>query len=377
MKKILYLASFVFLCSCSGAGTADPETPGNGSDALKEGYYIYVDKSAIEADGIDMANFTVKDHEGNVVSTEDNIGGRKIWYVNVADESRLDAYSTGFTSIVDGEYEFSALYNNVKTLNTVKVTVRNRAKYEVFHKNVAIFKITGTWCPNCPSMTTTLDALGEDADAHSIVLACHWNDGPYSVVYGETGLDLGASAALHVNPELDVLGAPSNVYDLAVHNDVRTVSGVTKEIMKRRIDSPAATGIKISSVVMDGSDLKVTASVKASKSGNYDLTCAVLANDVEAGGSGSKDGIYDHMVISVYQKNFMKMKKDTGFSLDVDGEYTREFVFPFENNVPSVDMLENLSVAVLSLKTDASGKTVVDNSAECAYGASVGYRYND
>lgn len=381
MKRLLYLASIAFLCSCSGAGTADPVTPPatgeEGGDALKEGYYIYVDKATIEADGKDIATFTVKDHEGNVVSTEDNIGTRKIWYVNVADDTRLDAYSTGLTSIVDGEYEFAALYNNVKTLNTVKVKVQNRARYEVFHKNVAIFKITGTWCPNCPSMTTTLDALGEDADEHSIVLACHWNDGAYSVVYGETSLDLGASAALHVNPELDVLGAPSNVYDLAVHSDVRTVSGVTKEIMQRRIDCPAATGISISSVVMDGSDLKVTASVKASKAGDYDLTCAVLADNVNAGGQGSKDGLYHHMVIAIDQTNFMNMKNETRFSLKADEEYTREFVFPFGDNVPGADMLENLSAVVLSLKKDASGKTIVDNSAHCAYGSAAGYVYNE
>ena len=383
MKRIFYAAALALFCSCSGAGTADPETPpaNNGGqdkpDVLEAGYYIYTDKTAIEADGMDMAKFTIKDQDGNVISTEANIDSRKIWYAYAGSETRLDAKSVGFTSVVDGEYEFYGIYGSTKTKNTVKVKVQNRAKYEVFHKNVAIFKITGTWCPNCPSMTSTLEALGEDAKAHSIVLACHWNDGSYSVRYAETNRDLAESAALHVNPELKTLGAPSNVYDLAIHEDVRTVAGVTRIIMQRRLENPATTGIKINSVQMDGTDLKVSATVKASKAGEYDLTCAVLASNVDAGGQGSADGLYHHMVVAVNQANFMAVKNDTKFTLEAEGEYTREFVIPMPKGATSASVLDNLSVAVLSLKKDKSGKAIVDNAAECAYGETADYVYNN
>ena len=77
------------------------------------------------------------------------------------------------------------------------------------------------------------------------------------------------------------------------------------------------------------------------------------------------------------QTNFMDMKNETMFSLKADEEYTREFVFPFGDKVPAADMLENLSAVVLSLKKDASGKTIVDNSAHCAYGSAAGYVYNE
>ena len=384
MKRIFHAAALAFFCSCSGAGTADPETPPAGNnggqekpDVLEAGYYIYTDKATIEADGLDMATFTIKDQDGNVISTEANIDARKIWYAYVGTDTRLDAKSVGFTSVVDGEYEFCGIYGSTKTKNTVKVKVQNRAKYEVFHKNVAIFKITGTWCPNCPGMTSALEALGDDAKAHSIVLACHWNDGAYSVTYEETGRDLAESAALHVNPELKTLGAPSNVYDLAIHEDIRTVAGVTKIIMQRRLENPATTGIKVTSVRMDGTDLKIAASVKASKTGEYDLTCAVLASNVDAGGQGSADGLYHHMVVAVNQENFMAVKNDTKFTLEVDGEYTREFVFSMGDSAPSAAALENLSVVVLSLKKDKSGKTIVDNAAECAYGETTDYVYNE
>lgn len=364
MKRILFIAAALMAaCSCEQTGT-EPE--------VEAGYYIYADKEIVEADGKDMAAFVVKDQDGNVISTENNMG--VIWYENVATEVRLPRYSTGFTSIVDGDFEFAGIVNGTKTLNTVKVKVQNRAKYEVFHRNVAIFKLTGTWCTNCPSMTTVLNGLGEDAKAHSVILACHWNDGGYSIPYSDSGQDLAAAAALHVNPSLSSLSVPSNIYDLAIHEGTRTVSGITDIIMNRRIESPATTGIKVTSVAMDGSDLKVKAVVKSSTGGEYDLTCAVLADNVNAGGAGSADGYYHHMVISVNQENFMSLSKNTRFALEADGEYEREFVFPL--NGLSSDMLENVKVAVLSLKNDESGKAVVDNVVECPYGKTVDYLYN-
>ena len=379
MKKILYIASFALLCACSGAGTADPDVPPTGGQddtpALEAGYYVYTDKTVIEADGKDRASFTIKDQDGNIVSTDANVDSRKIWYVNVADNTRLDAKSTGLTSIVDGEFEFQGLFGSTKTKNTIKIKVQNRAKYEVFHKNVAIFKLTATWCTNCPGMTNVLNSLGEDAASHSIVLACHNDDGNYSLSFNQTGTDLAAAVALHAVPGLKGLSLPSNVYDLDVLDDVRTVAGVTDNIMQCRIDNPAGTGVKITSVRMDGNDLKVTAAVKASKAGEYDLTCAVLANNVNAGGYGSADGVYHHMVVSVNQDNFMTLRNDTKFSLNADEEFTREFVFPMGGNVSS-SALADLSVAVLSLKKDKSGKVIVDNCAECAYGMTTEYVYN-
>ena len=383
MRKLIYATALALFCSCSGAGTADPDTPlvnnddQNGKPALEAGYYIYVDKAVIEADGVDKATFSIKDQDGNLISTDENVNARKIWYQNVADETRLDAKSTGITSIVDGEFEFAGIYGTTKTKNTVKVTVQNRAQYEVFHKNVAIFKLTATWCTNCPGMTNVLNSLGEDAKEHSIILACH-NSDSYSLDLGSE-YDLAAAVALHADPELKNLLLPSNVYDLDVYNsEGKTLSGVTKQIMQSRIDNPACTGIKINSVQMDGTDLKVSATVKASKAGDYDLTCAVLANNVYAPGTqGSVDGYYHHMVVAVNQDNFLNVNNTTKFALAVDGEYTREFVIPMPKGATSAAVLDNLSVAVLSLKKDKSGKAIVDNAAECAYGETADYVYNN
>ena len=242
------------------------DTPDPQDKPLEAGFYIYADKTVIEADGKDMAAFTVKDQDGNIVSTDDNMG--KVMYEDVTTGVRLDRYSTGFASVVDGEFEYVGVVSGKKTLNSVKVKAQNRAKYEKFHKNVTLFKLTATWCPNCPAMTNAIKGLGKDAMDHVIVLACH-NDDAYSVNMGN--MDLAAAVALHVEPEMTSLGLPSNVYDLAFYDDARTVSMITRNIMDRRVSSPATCGVKVSSVSIDGSDLKVSAAVMSDKGGEYDL----------------------------------------------------------------------------------------------------------
>ena len=357
--------------ACMAACEPPVYTPDPQDKPLEAGFYIYADKTVIEADGKDMATFTVKDQDGNIVSTDDNMG--KVMYEDVTTGVRLDRYSTGFASVVDGEFEYVGVVSGKKTLNSVKVKAQNRAKYEKFHKNVTLFKLTATWCPNCPAMTNAIKGLGEDAMDHVIVLACH-NDDAYSVNMGN--MDLAAAVALHVEPEMTSLGLPSNVYDLAFYDDARTVSMITRNIMDRRVSSPATCGVKVSSVSIDGSDLKVSAAVMSDKGGEYDLTCALLADGIVDNSGYAEDGLYNDMVIAVNKPNFLAVASDSKFTLGADEEKEREFVFSFGDNVPSADMLSNLSVVAIALKKDESGRTVVDNAVKCPFGKSADYIYN-
>lgn len=353
--------SAVFACGEHPQGPVD--------EPKDEGYYIYVDKEVIEADGKDIATFTVKDQDGNIISVEANMG--KVWYEDVNTGIRLDRYSTGFTAMADGQYEYAGIVSGQRTLNTVTLTARNRSKYEVFHKNVAVFKLTATWCPNCPSMTTVLESLDEETTSHMVLLACHNVDG-FSVSCN--GGDLVTEAAKHVG--MSQLGLPTNIYDLEQVNDARTVSMVTRQITQRRIDSPATCGIKINSFQMDGTDLKVSASVMSSTGGEYDLTCAILADGLVDKTGYAENGVYNDVVVAANISNFFSLAKDSRFSLGKDEEMEREFVFSFAEGVPSQEQLSNFSVVVMALKKGSNGKAVVDNAAKCAYGNTLEYQYN-
>lgn len=371
MKKMLYgiiaVAMIPTFTSCDDPAVIPVDTPGDGAMT------IIVDKTQIEADGKDIATFTITDHNGKIITTEANKG--TIFFKNVKDETRLPRYSTGFTSIADGEFEFVGIFNGEETANSVKIKAVNRSKYEMFHKNVAIFKLTGTWCQNCPRMTTALHSLGEDAMDHSIVLACHNEEKghPFRVDYG--GGDL-ASAVFRQMGEGNA-AFPTNCYDMASLNTSSSTVTITDEIMTRRIEAPAAVGIKISKVALDGTKLMVDASVKAGATGTYDMVCALVADNLEyqGGYTDNDEDLYSNVVLGVSGDNFLTYRSASLFDLKEGAEFDRSFEFEL-GAAPSAEILKNMRAVILVHKKNADGSSQVNNCAECGYGKTLDYRYN-
>ena len=333
---------------------------------------IIVDKTQIESDGKDAANFKIM--RGNVeVSTEAEMGS--VFFKNVADDTRLPRYSKSFTSIADGEYEFVGIYNGEETANSVKITSVNRADYEVFHRNVAVFKLTGTWCVNCPRMTSALHSLEGDAAEHSIVLACHSEDKGHPFYVPYNGTDLASSVFLQMGETSAAY--PTNCYDMVSLNTSSSTVTITDEIMQRRINAPANVGVKISSVRLVGNSINVSASVKASAAGTYDMVCVLVADDLEyeGGYTDNEDNLYSNVVIAVSGDNFLTYRAASAFDLAKDEEYERGFGFSFES-APSESILRNMRAVILVHKKNADGTSEVNNCAECAYGETLDYQYN-
>lgn len=371
MKKMIYgviaAAMIPTFTSCDEPSEPPINTPGDGAMTIS------VDKTQIESDGMDIATFTITDENGNIVTTEANRG--TIFFKNVADDTRLPRYSTGFTSIVDGDFEFVGIFNGKETANSVKIKAVNRSKYEMFHRNVAVFKLTGTWCQNCPRMTTALHSLGEDAMDHSIVLACHNEEKghPFRVDFG--GADL-ASAVFRQMGEGNA-AFPTNCYDMASLNTSSSTVTISEEIMTRRIEAPAAVGIKISQVALDGTGLKVSATVKAGAEGTYDMVCALVADDLvyQGGYTDNDDNLYSNVVIGVSGDNFLTYRSASSFDLKKGDEYDRSFNFDFAS-APSEDLLKKMRAVILVHKKYEDGSSQVNNCAECGYGKTLDYRYN-
>lgn len=333
---------------------------------------IVVDKTQIESDGKDAATFKIM--RGNVeVSTDAEMGS--VFFKNVADGTRLPRYSRSFTSIADGEYEFVGIYNGEETANSVKVISANRADYEVFHRNVAIFKLTGTWCVNCPRMTAALHSLEGDAAEHSIVLACHSEEKGHPFYVPYNGVDLASSIFIQMGETS--ANYPTNCYDMvSLHTSSSTVT-ITEQIMQRRIESPANVGIKISSVNLVGNTIKVSAAVKASAAGSYDMVCALVADDLmyEGGYTDNDENLYSNVVLAVSGDNFLTYRSASVFDLAKDAEYERDFEFTFQS-APSESVLKNMRAVILVHKKNADGTSEVNNCAECSYGKTQDYQYN-
>lgn len=376
MKRILYIAALTasaFLASCSGQ-IDDADHTQDIPDEYTAPFTLSADKTQVEADGKETVSFSLKDAYGREMLTD----RKALQNVNIVSDRgvRVPRMGVNATFIDNGVYKFTATYLGTACDNVIDVTAVNRAKYEVFHRNVGLFKATSVWCSACPMLAQSLHGLSADAKNHSVVLACHGDfkySDPFAVRLGET--DLGG----YILGFFKTDAWPTLIYDLDVAEaGAAGTSTLESNIYQRRVNHPATCGIKVSSVQIDGSSLKVSASLKTSTGGSYDLACAVLCDGLEYDAQGvysaNNDGIYDEVVMTI-TSNFLRYSPETGETLGENAEMEREFTFTF-GEMPSVDVLNKLYVAVWAHRTTGDS-SIMDNIVTCPYGKSVDYRYNE
>ena len=371
MKRLQYILAMVLAASCSG--TIDPENqePVVVPDEYTEPFTLSVDKTEVEASGLDYVTFSLKDAYDREMLTDKEA----LQSINIISEEgiRVPRMETKLSFIANGTYNFTAKFKGKKSQNTVEVKVSNRAKYEVFHRNVGLFKCTSVWCQACPYLAENLHKMSDEAKEHSVVLALHGNfndKDPFSLYVD--GTDLGS----YMMGRFGGSGWPTLIVDLH-HSKVGsgTISDLEAEIMDRRVDSPATCGIKVNSVEVDGTVLKVSATLKSSLGADYDMACAVLRNGLTfSGGYSLNDsGIYDEVVVAL-SESFAGYYD--GETVAKDAELSETFAFDFGSNVPSAKDLESYYVAVYAHRKTSEG-SVLDNITTCGYGKAVDYKLND
>lgn len=344
--------------SCSGQIDPDDEKP----EGPVTPFTLTVDKTTIESDGKDQAILTIKDAEGIVLTDAEHIRNTS-FCINETGEwlsgMVLDRPNV-FTSITDGTFTISAMYDGEMCENEVKVTSRNRSVYEKFHKNVAIYRFTATWCGYCPDMTEALSKVGDYTKDHSIVMEMHYND--------EFSLEALANYAGDV---YKFSGFPYCRYSLDTESGNRTRNDIESFVKEQMVNHPARTGIKASTSV-SGNTMKVEAEVSASASGKYDLAMAILKDKCIPSSPEAYEEIYNDVIISI-SGNYFAMSSDASFSLDADGKksFTREWT----NDILTTDDAKDCRVVLFTLVSDG-GKVIIDNAVEMPVGGSVDYRYN-
>lgn len=364
MKRYLLLLPLIAV-SCSGY--QDP-------DELKSGepvspFTLSVDKPSIESDGKDAATFTITDANGLVLTDDEHIRNTS-FHIEETDEWRSglgsDEVPNLFSSIIDGTYTISAMYSGVECENKVTVKSQNRSKYELFHKNVAIYRLTGTWCQYCPSMTEALENVDEYTKDHSIVMEFH-NADEYSVPYNST-MDLASFILGRFGTEDD--GYPYCVYSISEGSGKRTVNDIQRFVKNRLFEDAARTGIKASSEVRDGV-LTVNAVVKASMAGKYDLGMAVLKDNCIPTSAEAYEDVYNDVVLGI-SGNFYAMSSDGSFSLEAGAE--KDIEKTWESDVLK-SAVSDCRVVLFTL-VERDGKVIIDNTVTFGVGESVDYRYN-
>jgi len=384
MKRFFYIAAMIAFAACSG--TIDPEQgntdrPGGEDtpveqipDEFTAPFTLSADREEVDADGLSEVTFSLKDKYGREM-LEDK---KTLQNINITSDKhvRVPRMKRTATFIDNGTFTFTATYLGAACDNVVEVKAVNRAKYEVFHRNVGLFKATSVWCSACPALVKNLHGLSDDTKDHTVVLACHGDfnyEDPFSIYVGQTSLGSYLLSAFGGS------GWPTLVYDLATGESGSSgTSTLENNIYARRVAAPATCGIKVTSVKVEGTALKVKAALKTSTGGSYDLACAVLRDGLEYSGGYSADdsGIYDEVVLTL-SSNFLRYTSGSGKTLQKDEEMEAEFTFDFgEGNVPSESALKNYYVAVWGHKKTGDS-SVMDNIVKCSYGATADYRYNE
>lgn len=368
MKQYIFQALAIaaaLTCSCSG--NVDPEDQGTPASGPAEPYTLTVSKTSVEADGSDAATMRIIDANGLDLTGSEYIRNTS-FHIEETDEyisGMTEAEPNVFRSITDGTYTITGMYAGKPCANSVSIQVKNRSKYEVFHKNVAIYRLTGTWCQFCPYMTEALGKVNANTKDHSIVLEFH-NDDEYSIAYNATQ-DLAASLLSRFGTS--DAGYPFCIYSLYEGSGKRTVADIQEFVKTQLYANAARTGIKAESSVENGS-IKVSATVKASAAGKYDLGIAVLEDNCVPASTSAYESVYNGVVRNI-TGNFFAMSTEA-FELQADGEKLIEKTF-------SADFLtsetKNYRIVLFTLR-EAGSKIIIDNAAECQLGSKVEYAYN-
>lgn len=361
LRDFICIWAVVILASCSG--NIDPNDVNSGAPVAP--YTLSVDKTVIESDGSDVAVLTITDANGLVLTGSEYIR-QTSFHIEETDEWRSGMGTENpnqFSAIIDGTYTITAMYAGVSCVNQVTVTSQNRKKYELFHKNVAIYRLTGTWCQYCPYMTEALNNVDDYTKDHSIVMEFH-NSDEYSVAYNMT-IDMAAFLLSRYGTTDD--GYPYCIYSISEGSGKRTVNDIQRLVKSRLFEHPACTGIKATSS-LEGGKLTVNASVKASAAGKYDLGMAVLKDNCIPTSSSAYEEVYNDVVVSI-SGNFYAMSTEA-FTLEADAE--RSISKEFESQ--KLDSY-NCRVVLFTLR-EADGKVIIDNAVDFTVGESVDYRYN-
>ena len=358
--RYIIALSALFTIGCHGTpndlvveNKPEPEKP-EVDNKLK----LSVDKTTLEADGVDFVTFSLTLDGKELTTDEDELA--KIYFIHEKSGNRLERYATTFSAVKNGDYSFVATYKGQQSANSVQVKAVNREQYEPYNQKIMIYDLTGAWCPNCPTMTAGLANIDPMWKSNAIVLAVHNND-PWELSY--EGSDLATAMLSRFGGQ----GYPSCVYDLQYLNgNARTPKEIGDIIEKHIATYPATCGVKIESTKLVGTTLTIEAAMTSATGGEYDFGYAVLLDNQKYTGGTAIDDMYSDIVVAK-SDNFLEMG-DSKITTMPNIERTKTFTV---ENLKYTDAA-NMRVVVYVL-TKVDGKVMVDNANVCPLGGSVDY----
>lgn len=383
MKKLMYVfAALAMALGCQG--NIDPDDAQQGDEGNMQipsqytaPFTLTADKEIIEANGADYANFSLKDAYGREMLTD----MAALSNINIRDQygNYLERRSVSVRAIENGVHTYTASYKG-KESSSVQIVAQNRSLYEKYFKKVAVYKMTGTGCVYCPSMTKALSGLDEEAAEHSVIMAWHggtdWHD-PYTLTF--QGFDYDCAVLLlrmFADRTNKSIGFPTLVLDLDQVEVQRSSSAVSSSIWSQRADHPATCGLKMSSKYNPASrSVDVDVELTTSASGSYDVGVSLLLDGEYYPEGKEEDGMYNHIVVA-NTGNYYTYFSDK--IADLAKGQSKQYSFSLSSSIVDLSSrLDKVTVVAYALVKEEDGYARIDNVTDAPLGESVDYILND
>ncbi len=368
LNFLLLLSAALFVGCSESSDEIKPET-------LTGEVTLLVSKSLIEADGKDVAVFTVMQDGVDVTQ-------RATIYQKVNNKWAIYR-QTEFASATEGSYEFSAEHNSVSSETVLVQAAKglselpadaNPAQFDGFRKRVLAMQFTGITCGYCPYVINAIENfLPMENAKHTVFAALHSYDSK-DPMYSEDAWEVAANMGISSYPTMQ--------YNMEVETSSNTtaegISGIVDELMA----VPANTAIS-ASVTQDGSatdgKLKVQGAVKIAQKGTYRLSVWLLEDSIQ-----SAQANYDNIPIGDIHNNTVRLCSTTnptgaqfgGRNSWKAGE-TGVFYHEFDLKKSNITNLDNCHVVVYVTYNNRGSFFSVDNVIDCKIGEVKSFEYEN
>lgn len=239
-----------------------------------------------------------------------------------------------------------------------------------FSHRIMLLQHTGTYCPNCPNLMTSLKEVAQDNgySGRYVHVASH--------SYNEDGDEAYSDAAAKISQAFCSGYYPELTFNLTNES---TGTSISAETIKSRIDAlhkdHADVGISAATEVKDG-NIYVHTEIKAAKENIYRIAVWVLEDGIESEQMGATaDWQHTHNNALRAMAGESLNLRIYGMKLDRMGPGDKKshcFVIKLEDGWDP----EKCKALILVNAADQEGKYDVANCVVCPAGESVTYDYN-
>lgn len=239
-----------------------------------------------------------------------------------------------------------------------------------FDHRIMLLQHTGTYCPNCPNLMTSLKEVAQDK-AYSdryVHVASHSYNADGDLAYSEAAAKISQAFCSGYYPEL--------TFNLTSENTGTSIAASTIKSMIDGLHKDAAdVGIAAAAKIMNDGKLGIIVELKAAVENNYRIAVWLLEDGIESEQMGAT-AEWQHT-----HNNALRAMAGSSLNLRIYGaktglipsgeKYASTFVIEMEEGWKS----ENCKVLILANAHQPDGRVDVANCVICPIGKSVTYDY--